>query len=485
MKQLLAVILCCLLTVPVYGAFGAATVWWVDGSAGADTNGGGFDSGVVSPGTDESGTAVAITVTLTGTTTGTCLPLCTSTTHGPGNFIHIASGTGCTFPAWYEILSQTTGTITVDHAMGVSTDACVGTIGGNLASIGVAGTRTVSQNNICVKDDATYSVSAGITVATGGAVGTLSSIQGYHTTCGVNGSSNDAGNCTIVSPGTGCVTIQATSGTNYTLLTSQANTSVSNFIIDCNSRATTTGFLINASGLEMDNVLVKNCATRGIQIQAGSNTITRTRVTGGLAACTAGINIGGNSAIVGVVVDANNCPGVVVGNNAFICINSVSVNNVGASSDGFQLNVTTTNAVALINCAGYTNGRDDFRFTNIAALGDAIIRNSIGWGSTGKSFNSSASTFTGAVTLNYNAYASGSLSGMTAGPNDVTLTADPFTNGASLDFSLNSAVGGGAALKAKGFPGVVAGSTGYISIGPIQPNPTGGTTVSGAYGFVQ
>jgi hypothetical protein len=53
---------------------------------------------------------------------------------------------------------------------------------------------------------------------------------------------------------------------------------------------------------------------------------------------------------------------------------------------------------------------------------------------------------------------------------DVDLTADPFTNAAGGDFSLNNTAGGGALLRATGYPGVFPGgtTTGYLDIGAAQ-----------------
>ena len=47
-----------------------------------------------------------------------------------------------------------------------------------------------------------------------------------------------------------------------------------------------------------------------------------------------------------------------------------------------------------------------------------------------------------------------------AGVSDVTLTADPFVNGAAMDFRLNGAGGGGALLRAKSTPLAYTGTTG-------------------------
>jgi len=53
-----------------------------------------------------------------------------------------------------------------------------------------------------------------------------------------------------------------------------------------------------------------------------------------------------------------------------------------------------------------------------------------------------------------NAYGSntnGARNGIPVGTNDVTLTANPFNNAGSGDFSLNGTAGGGAACKGAGF----------------------------------
>jgi hypothetical protein len=60
----------------------------------------------------------------------------------------------------------------------------------------------------------------------------------------------------------------------------------------------------------------------------------------------------------------------------------------------------------------------------------------------------------------------------------VALTADPFTNSAGGDYSLNSTAGGGALLRGTGWPGAFpgGGTTGYLDIGAVQAaGGTGGT----------
>lgn len=71
-----------------------------------------------------------------------------------------------------------------------------------------------------------------------------------------------------------------------------------------------------------------------------------------------------------------------------------------------------------------------------------------------------------------------------AGPDDVDLSADPYTNAAAFDFSLNRTAGGGAAVRAVGFPPVVGSypATGFTRAsypdgGAVQHQDSGGTVL--------
>ena len=66
------------------------------------------------------------------------------------------------------------------------------------------------------------------------------------------------------------------------------------------------------------------------------------------------------------------------------------------------------------------------------------------------------------------------LNVVTAGAHDVTLTADPYV-AAGTNFALNATAGGGAACRAAGFPGTLAGGVniGYTDIGALQHEDAG------------
>jgi hypothetical protein len=163
------------------------------------------------------------------------------------------------------------------------------------------------------------------------------------------------------------------------------------------------------------------------------------------------------------------------------CYFCISANNSGATSDGFALNNSSSSRSNLLFSVAYTNGRDGVRITANSPPAVDSIQNSIFYANVGKAINALSTIPSGGFLLNFNAYQSGSLTNVTAGASDVTLSADPFTNGAGNVFTLNSTAGGGAALKGVGFPGALAtGGTGKADIGMLQSGTGGvsGNTVS-------
>lgn len=107
----------------------------------------------------------------------------------------------------------------------------------------------------------------------------------------------------------------------------------------------------------------------------------------------------------------------------------------------------------------YGNGSDGIRCETNYAISTATIQNNVLVGNGGYGINNAAGSIalndSRKVTQDYNAFynnTSGARNGISAGAHDVTLSADPFTNAAGGDFTLNSTAGGGAALKGVAFP---------------------------------
>lgn len=440
---------------PVFGAFNAGSIWRVS-TLGSDANGGAFDPSVASPGTDEStGAGTAMTITLASSTTGSCSPVCSATTHGPGNFFFPASGAGCTTTHPYEIKTQAAGVVTFDSAMGTTGNVCVGVLGGPFLTIGQSLAFAIASNAICAKADGTYSISANLSVALSGLM-----LKGYTTTCGVNGVFGDSGPATIQTSAaiTGMISVSAGNGVV-----------VSNFVLDCNSQAGTVRAINATGGISYyNNVLAKNCATAGI---AASVTIqlSNVRVTGSLSGCTAGITTSASLSANIVISDTNACHGLSSSSTLF-CAVCIMANNTG-TSDGFNLTGSNAVPVYITQSMGYANGRDGINFTS-SGVNSAQVQSSVFYGNTTKDIASTSVAVPGG--FNYNAYRSGSITNVTAGSSDVILTVDPTVNGGALNFAPNATAGGGAALVVAGFPGVLTtGGTGYLDIGPLQAQSTG------------
>ena len=163
-------------------------------------------------------------------------------------------------------------------------------------------------------------------------------------------------------------------------------------------------------------------------------------------------------------------------------------NNSAEGADISNTFQSDTNVV-FRNCTFYNNAGDGIDFTGLLnrynrsfAIINCIFDSNGGYGINGSSGVSEVDR----AWIDYNAFrnnTSGEMNNLANGPNDVTLTADPFTDAASFDFSLNDTAGGGAACKAAGTPGVgelgggqdASGTDSYVDLGAAQrQEPTGG-----------
>lgn len=485
MRKLICLLLLCLLflagATPGVAATNATAVWEVR-STGNATNGGGYDSGISGAGTDmsvfdnknaascTSCQSATVNISTSDAVTNNTTTVTSATANFSsaliGNVIRL-SGTGTT-TGWYWVTAVGSSTsITVDRATGSTGGTGVTmNIGGALSKPGDLTTNSllVAGNTVYVKATGTYSIASSPSFSASGSSGLPITLIGYTSTRTDNG-------MPTMQPSTTGINLLGGSGSMVR---------VRNFILDCNGQGTSKGINLTGAQWVVSHVKVTNCTVNGILTSGSSVSLSDVWITGSTSAATAGaLGVsGGQTLIMNSRITGNVAPGIVSSNGTMVVVNTIVDNNTGASSDGIQVTDTTaSHPQILINVASYANGRDGLRATAAASADNLMVTNSIFYGNSGVQMNSATTTWpSGSLNLACNAYSSGGLSGLPAGAGDKTLTADPFGNGASNDFTLNSTSGGGALLKSAGCPGAFqSGGTGYMDIGPLQAQPGGGT----------
>jgi hypothetical protein len=428
-------------------------------------------SGTQAPGVDRSQQNSAqlhidnstVTATTTGANSNTITFTAgyTPTSADVGNCIYMNGGTNINVGV-YEIIAYTSTTWTVSGAANLTTaggagSALLGWMGGAFASPGHAYSYAVGANLMYVASGtytmlASSNVSGGRLIPPGGAAGRLTTIWGYGSTRG------DDGTKPVFQPSTSSVTL-ITLSNNAVLVRNvefQANsqtgcvgiasTGFDDVIRRCKFNTIATA--INCTGTSV--ITIYDCEFTGItsaitptgagpyvmrncSLHGGSATLNivarQTLVDGclfsGLGADAMTFISGVNSVVVrNCTVDSCQNGAVLAGppNNVVFenCIFSnapstkYGIKNV---STGFQGNVAR-------NCAGWNN-----------AAGDVLYVTQEGW---------------------------------------ITLTGSPYNNAAGGDFSLNSTAGAGAACKGAGIPSSFGGqsTSSYPSVGAAQPQPT-------------
>jgi len=120
--------------------------------------------------------------------------------------------------------------------------------------------------------------------------------------------------------------------------------------------------------------------------------------------------------------------------------------------------------ISIVACVAYGNIGDGIRLTAARDIANTLILNNILVNNGGYGLNAAVGTTASndrlKVVMDYNAFynnTSGARNAISAGAHDVALTADPFTNAAGADFTLNNTAGGGAACRGAGYPGTLPG----------------------------
>jgi hypothetical protein len=458
MKRLL-IALALFLTVPAFGTIDVLTVFEIR-TTGSDTNSGGFLPGA--SGTDWSQQDSPQYSVTDGVTNGTTTVTSATANFGTdvvGNCIYINGGTGSVSGTNIrQIVSRTNSTtIVVDSSSGLTAGTGVTLkIGGAYATPGrwIESTVTIGPFGCDAYIKAgTYAIGSGGNNTAGNRfspTGTGSNpaiLEGYQTTRG------DLGTRPILRTASNVGTIMASGGSSWAIniefdgnsITSNGRQTASNDRnINCKATScVTAGFAASNPTIGLRN-WAHACAT-GMSIsgfEIGSITTSCT---------TAGFAVGATSMAEGCIDNGSAKGFTLLGNSSI-----AQCTAFGGSGIGFE-GAAYTN---FINCVAYGRGNKGFS----VAFAGVTLTNCAG-GSNGAA--------------NEDMTAQGRKVGF------ITLTANPFTASGSGDFTLNATAGGGAALRATGFPSSFGNTltAQQLNVGATQNSAAGAAATGGSFTY--
>lgn len=474
-------------------ALPAALVWQIQ-STGNAANGGAFlatGAGVDASQQDAplaiyDGATLALTASGAGSTL-TC-PGRPFVASDAGNVLNVTGGTNLTTGRYY-ISSVAAGVATLDRA--VSTGASsngTGRLGGAVAAPSTAFTAGVASN--------TYYLFGSFAVAgaiSGPAAGTQSAptmIIGYSTTRAA------AANAT---PGSELATI-TTSSSASPVLTLNGNTVILNLVID--AAGLSNYCFQTASNSRVRNCRALNYEQRGFVFTGNSQLSADDCVASGgdggdgtASDLRCGFsNTQGTLYCTRCVSQSGSTNGFGTANATIVldhCIATGLTQKTSAGGHGVQVfgdGDVIANHCTFNNLQGsgiYTNGSASMENSQCHNSIFSNISRHAFEGATGATAMTVASF---ANRFRYNAFYNvtlarqgGAVTVFGTGHNEISLTSSPFNS--SIDFGLNTTVGGGASLRQAGIPGLFSlldTTTGYPDIGAVQASVASGGGVSAA-----
>ncbi len=454
----------------------AATMEWDVRTTGSDSNGGGFDPVSGTPGTDysvqDSPQVTFTDLVIDGTTNTKCTSAGNPFTSAHvGNVINITSGTGFTVQR-VQVMSVTGVTATCDKSLGtLSSTGGNGKLGGSLLTE-LKGIGLLANSN-------TLHIKAGTYTHTSSLNATLSGLANVQI-IGFNSTHRDGGTKPLI-----------TTATNSTALVTNCGGATGGSIwwenISFSNTAST-----RAPGLQYagaDVAIFVDCVFDGFSYHVDADNTDAGYGPVYLKRCelknatTKIIQSVRSIEAYDCYIHDNTGDGIKSGNGpsyvtAVRCIFARNTN--GIYSDGVNNGYSNVQAV---NCIFYSNTGAGIKIDAAAGMQMRVVaENCIFWGNSTYGINATSSVSTANQNLNsfIHTCAFGSnganYNNMQARASDITLTVDPFTNGAGGDFSLNATAGGGAACKALGYPGTFPGGTsvGSLDVGAVQTASGGG-----------
>jgi len=428
-------------------AFTATTNWDVR-TTGNDNNGGGFD--VASTGTDRSQQDAAY-IAFTDLVIGSTNTQLTSAAHpfdatSVGNVINVTGGSGFTVQR-VQIVSVSSAVATCDKACGTaSSTGGTGNLGGALATIGAAAAAqaagAVGFNTIHVKSG-TYTITSAIALSPGGSGAPDVYLIGYQT------SHNDGGTKPLVTTATNGIDLFQPEGTYGAIL-------FRNFSMSHTASTRGRGMCPRGGG-NYPELILQDCIMDGFTNAINGDNGSSTYVFNSVVLINTEIKNSQSDAVrnQGYIY----CYGSYIHNNSGSGLYSLSSNNLIVeqsiiASNTVGINATVSATVVRISSSSIANNSGDgVTVASLTATAPFVARNCIFYGNGGYGVNLSAFFATSTNISGHNAYGSntsGNRNNFSAGTGDVALTANPFTNAAAGDYSLNSTAGGGAACKGAG-----------------------------------
>ena len=408
---------------------------------GDDTQAGYFNPSQTSAGTDYSqqdAAQVSYTDLVVDHTTNTKVTSAGNpfTSAHVGNGLRINSGTGWT-TGLYEVVSVTGSTATLDRSPAAvdSTDG-TGKLGGAIATPGLAFGSIIAGNTVWLKYSAsTYNITSSTANVSGGRLSTNVGGQSRTQPFIFQGYDVTRGDLTSNRP-----TIKAAVNSIIMLVINGDMTRVSNIIFD---RGTATG--IDCVDVNGTGVTVFRCRAKADNLYGflGTDGVCFIGCEAVNGTASYGFNLSTSNALFCVCKGWNGIGGFSNGRSALYCVAT------GITGDGFNM-TNGDNGTTWLGNVAYNNTGSGFNFNNGTGGAVAVV-NCIAYGHTGVS----QSGFTGFGHWLFNCAAGNNSTNFASsfiGPvGNITLTANPFTNAASDDDSLNNTAGGGALCRAAGY----------------------------------
>ena len=377
-----------------------------------------------------------------------------------GNWTWLNGGTGGTVTTgWYLCTYLSSTVVNLDRSPGAIATLVTANVGGGGATPGLVTTLFYPYGGtvICQKTG-TYTLTTATASVSGGKVVPVAGGEFRWLSYGSDWGDGATG-AIIAVPGDGSVT-----GITVVDFGSLSKTYAYGIGVDGANQIGITGFLIVVGGQILENVTFTRTTVLGIQGTSG--TIIDSHGTN--CSGTAGISGGGN--VISTVVSGCTAPGFYT-DTATAYLNDYSLNNSGATTDGFLVASGDGVVVPMIGNVSYGNGRHGINATNqyqLTVFFNNILEANAGYGISAVQ-DSDHAKFGENNAFYGNALGASNIAGNFTGR--IFGSASFFQNAAGGDFRLNQTAGAGALLRGAATPTLVLTPTptpNYRDIGPVQ-----------------